>query len=118
MGKKMRDRPPTMRYFSRTQFARREDHVKERRHGAGQQHAALLLTVWSLTDVSYLPERLHLFLHYLNHEPASSGAFEYGRQCYLYRTRLSGDEDRRLLSHGQVALERRSELEALIDARA
>jgi hypothetical protein len=44
---------------------------------------AVLLTVWALTDVSYLPERLHSFLHYLNHEPASSSAIEYGRHYYL-----------------------------------
>jgi hypothetical protein len=44
---------------------------------------AVLLTVWALTDASYLPERLHSFLHYLNHEPASSGAIEYGRHYYL-----------------------------------
>jgi hypothetical protein len=40
---------------------------------------AVLLTVWALTDATYLPERLHSFLHSLNHEPASSSAIEYGR---------------------------------------
>ena len=49
MGKKMRDRPPAMRYFSRTQFARREDHVKERRIVPASRTLAVLLTVWALT---------------------------------------------------------------------
>ncbi|HEY6371802.1 MAG TPA: hypothetical protein VIX37_14575 [Candidatus Sulfotelmatobacter sp.] len=44
---------------------------------------ATLLTVWALADVSYLPERVHSFLHYFNHEPASSTAIEYGRHYYL-----------------------------------
>ena len=30
---------------------------------------AVLLTVGALTDVSYLPERLHSFLHFPNYEP-------------------------------------------------
>jgi len=44
---------------------------------------ATLLIVWALSDVSYLPERLHSLLHYLNHEPASPSAIEYGRHYYL-----------------------------------
>ncbi len=44
---------------------------------------AVFLTVWTLAEVSYLPERLHSFLHYLNHEPASASAIEYGRHYYL-----------------------------------
>jgi hypothetical protein len=44
---------------------------------------AVLLTVWALTDVSYLPERLYSLLHYLNHESASPAASEYGRHYYL-----------------------------------
>jgi len=46
---------------------------------------AVLLTVWALTDVSYLPENLHSFLHYLNHESASSTGAEYLRHYYLIR---------------------------------
>jgi hypothetical protein len=46
---------------------------------------AVLLTVSALTDVSYLPEHLHSFLHYLNHEGASSTALEYQRHYYLIR---------------------------------
>jgi hypothetical protein len=45
----------------------------------------VLLTVWALSDVSYLPENLHSFLHYLNHESASSTANEYLRHYYLIR---------------------------------
>ena len=37
---------------------------------------ATLLIVWTLTDVSYLPEYLHSFLHYFN-EAAVSTAIEY-----------------------------------------
>ena len=43
---------------------------------------ATLLIVWALTDVSYLPERLHSYLHYLNHEPATSG-IDYMRHYHL-----------------------------------
>jgi len=43
---------------------------------------ATLLIVWALSDVSYLPEKLHAYLHYLNHEPASSG-IDYLRHYYL-----------------------------------
>jgi hypothetical protein len=38
-GKRMRDRLPAMRYFSRIQFAGREGHVKEGRRFAGQPYA-------------------------------------------------------------------------------
>jgi hypothetical protein len=43
---------------------------------------ATLLIVSALSEVSYLPSRLHSFLHYLNHEPASSG-IDYLRHYYL-----------------------------------
>jgi hypothetical protein len=43
---------------------------------------AVLLTVSALADVSYVPERLHSFLHYLNYE-SSSAATEYMRHYYL-----------------------------------
>jgi hypothetical protein len=46
---------------------------------------AVLLTVWALNDVSYLPESLHSFLHYLNHESTASTATEYWRHYYLIR---------------------------------
>ncbi|MGA1988705.1 MAG: hypothetical protein ABSG72_20725 [Candidatus Sulfotelmatobacter sp.] len=45
---------------------------------------ATLLIVWTLSDVSYLPENLHSFLHYLSHEPPASTAIEYGRHYYLF----------------------------------
>jgi hypothetical protein len=43
---------------------------------------ATLLIVWTLGEVSYLPSRLYWYLHYLNHEPASSG-IDYLRHDYL-----------------------------------
>ena len=48
---------------------------------AGRTLAALL-TVWALTDVSYLPERLHSFLYYRSQEGASSASIHL-RQYYL-----------------------------------
>jgi hypothetical protein len=44
---------------------------------------AVLLTVWSLTEVSHLPGTVHSFLNYLNREPASSPGVEYMRHSYL-----------------------------------
>src|SRR5260370_6936178 len=44
---------------------------------------ALLFAVWALGEVSYLPERLHSFLHYVNQEPGSSTAIQYLRPYYL-----------------------------------
>jgi len=44
---------------------------------------AVLLTVWALTDVSYLPGNLHSFLNYLNRESPSSPGVEYMRHSYL-----------------------------------
>jgi hypothetical protein len=44
---------------------------------------AALLTVWALTDVSYLPERLHSFLYYLSQEPPSSASIQHLRHYYL-----------------------------------
>ena len=43
---------------------------------------ATLLIVWALTEVSHLPGALQSYLHYLNHEPASSG-IDYLRHDYL-----------------------------------
>jgi|SRR5579863_8784034 len=43
---------------------------------------ATLLIVWALTEVSHLPGVLQSYLHYLNHEPASSGV-DYMRNSYL-----------------------------------
>ena len=43
---------------------------------------ATLLIVWALTEVSHLPGALQSYLHYLNHEPSSSGV-EYMRHYYL-----------------------------------
>ncbi len=44
---------------------------------------ALLFIVSALIEVSYLPERLHSFLHYVNQEPASSSVIQYWRHYYL-----------------------------------
>ena len=46
---------------------------------------ALLLTVWALVEVSYLPESLHSFLRYMNQEPGSSTVIQYWRHYYLIR---------------------------------
>ena len=43
---------------------------------------AILLTVWALTDVSYLPERVHSFLHYINQENYSAST-QYMGHYYL-----------------------------------
>ena len=44
---------------------------------------ALLFIVSALIEVSYLPERLHSFLRYVNQEPASSTAIQYWRHYHL-----------------------------------
>ena len=44
---------------------------------------AVLLTVWALTDVSYLPGTVHSFLRYINQEPGSSTSVQYYRHYYL-----------------------------------
>lgn len=43
---------------------------------------AVLLIVWALTDISYLPGSVHTFFHYLNYEHATPGT-EYLRHYYL-----------------------------------
>jgi hypothetical protein len=44
---------------------------------------AVLLTVWALTDVSYLPGSLHSFLHYLYDERPGTPGVSYMRHYYL-----------------------------------
>jgi hypothetical protein len=44
---------------------------------------AVLLTVWALTEVSYLPERWHAFLHYINQEVPFTTATQHLRHHYL-----------------------------------
>ena len=44
---------------------------------------ALLLTVWALSEMSYLPERLYSLLHYVNEVQSSSIALQYWRHHYL-----------------------------------
>jgi hypothetical protein len=45
---------------------------------------ATLLMVWALADLSYLPGRLHSFLHYGNQgTPSSTAANQYLRHYYL-----------------------------------
>ncbi len=43
---------------------------------------AVLVTVWALAEVSYLPGSLHSFLHYVNQETSSPGV-EYTRHLHL-----------------------------------
>jgi hypothetical protein len=50
---------------------------------------AVLLTVQALTEISYLPEVLHSFLHYFRYEPTSHtdmGYLDYMRHYYLIRS--------------------------------
>jgi hypothetical protein len=44
---------------------------------------AVLLIVWALTDVSYLPGSLHSFLHYIGQETSSSPGVQYLRHYHL-----------------------------------
>jgi hypothetical protein len=44
---------------------------------------AVLLTVWALSEVSYLPERFNSFIYYLNRQPTPSGSVEYWHHYYL-----------------------------------
>ena len=44
---------------------------------------AVLLIVSALVEASYLPERVHSFLRYLNSEPAASNSIQYWRHYYL-----------------------------------
>jgi len=44
---------------------------------------AILLTVWALTDVSYLPGNVYTFLHYSNVELTSPSATIYYRHSNL-----------------------------------
>lgn len=44
---------------------------------------AVLLMVWALTDVSYLPGSVHTFVHYANVELSSSSATQYYRRSDL-----------------------------------
>jgi hypothetical protein len=44
---------------------------------------AVLFTVWALSEVSYLPERLHSFLRYSNQDAAPSIAIQHWRHYYV-----------------------------------
>jgi len=44
---------------------------------------ATLLILWALSEVSYLPERLHSYLNYLNRELSSAPGIQYMRHSYL-----------------------------------
>jgi hypothetical protein len=44
---------------------------------------AVLLTVWALAEVSYLPEFFYSLLHYANQEPASSSWTQYQHHHYV-----------------------------------
>src|SRR5579859_7534191 len=73
-----------MRYFNR--IAIEGGNVMSRKDAVvlAARTLAALLTVWALTDVSYLPERLHSFVYYLSQEaPTSSASGEHFRHYYL-----------------------------------
>jgi hypothetical protein len=40
---------------------------------------SVLITIWALTELSYLPERLHSFLHYANGDAGASLYVEHMR---------------------------------------
>jgi len=44
---------------------------------------ALLLTVWALSEVSYLPERVNSFIYYSHSPSPPSASAEYLRHYYL-----------------------------------
>jgi hypothetical protein len=44
---------------------------------------AVLIMVWTLTDISYLPGSIYAFLHYSNVELSSQSATEYYRHANL-----------------------------------
>lgn len=44
---------------------------------------AVYLTVWLLTDVAFLPERLFSFIHYSKLEPINGSGNHYLRQYYF-----------------------------------
>jgi hypothetical protein len=91
-----------MRYFSRTAFEGGNGMSRKDAVVLAARTLAALLTVWALTDVSYLPERLHSFVYYLSQEATSSASIEHFR--HYYRSKISRCPDRRLLSDGEVAL--------------
>src|SRR5216684_2639885 len=83
MGEKMRDRSPAMRYFNKTQL--RKGRVMSRKDGIllASRTLAVLVTVWALAEVSYLPGSLHSFLHYVNREMSSAPGVEYMRHLHF-----------------------------------
>ena len=84
MEVKMPTLNPAMRYFSRTALAG-EGKIMSRKDAvvlAGRTWA-LLLTVWALTEASYLPASLHSFLRYIDQGPGASTAIQYWRHYYL-----------------------------------
>jgi hypothetical protein len=44
---------------------------------------ALLLTVWALTELSYLPDSVYAFVHHMNRESVLSTAPRYWHHYYL-----------------------------------
>jgi hypothetical protein len=72
-----------MRYFSRTLYAREKVMSRKDAVVLASRTLAVLLTVWALTDVSYLPERVHSFIHYFNQEVPPSISTQYLRHYYL-----------------------------------
>jgi hypothetical protein len=83
--KKMQDRIPAMPYFNRATFAGGKAMSRKEAVMLASRTLAVLLTVSAMTEVSYLPESVHSFLHYLNPGSTSSTAVEYWRHYYLIR---------------------------------
>jgi|HubBroStandDraft_1064217.scaffolds.fasta_scaffold00004_102 hypothetical protein len=72
-----------MRYCSRTAFAGREGYVKKDAVVLASRALAVLFVVWALGEASYLPERLHSFLHYMDEGPGPASFIDYRRHYYL-----------------------------------
>ena len=62
-----------MRYCSRAEFAEEgSDMSRKDALVLASRGLALLFAVWALGEMSYVPEFLHSFRHYINLDPASS----------------------------------------------
>jgi hypothetical protein len=81
-GKRMPGDLLAMRYLSRTRPHPGGDMSRKDAVLLASRALALLFTVSALGEVSYLPEFLHSFLHYLNREPTAT---QYSQHYYLIR---------------------------------
>jgi ABC-type anion transport system duplicated permease subunit len=77
-----------MRYFSRAAFIGGKVMARKDSVLLVSRALAVLLTVFALREVSYLPEFVHSFVHYLRYEltPVTNmGYLDYMRHYYLLR---------------------------------